>query len=182
VNRKVLAGGLLVSLPLVFLLLRSLGRDPHRVESPLVGRAAPPFSLRPLDAGAPVRLDALRGRTVVLNFWATWCVPCLQEHPVLNAGPGRFGDEVAFLGVVYEDEEDKVRRFLSEHGGSYPSFMDDGAKTAIAYGVYGVPETYFVSPQGTVASKHVGPLSMGQLVERVEHARASARAGKEEQR
>ena len=83
-NRKVLIAGLVVALPLVGLLLMSLGRDPRQVDSPLIGQKAASFSLRPVGGGAPVTLDTLRGRTLVVNFWATWCVPCFQEHPVLQ--------------------------------------------------------------------------------------------------
>jgi cytochrome c biogenesis protein CcmG/thiol:disulfide interchange protein DsbE len=107
---------------------------------------------------------------VVLNFWATWCVPCYQEHPVLAAGASRYPD-VAFVGVVYEDEEARVERYLREQGGSYPSLMDDGGKTAIAYGVYGVPETFFIAPDGTIVEKHTGPLTEGRLRTLVARAR-----------
>jgi cytochrome c biogenesis protein CcmG/thiol:disulfide interchange protein DsbE len=174
VNRKVLVAGLAVTLPLVALLLMSLGRDPHKMESPLVGRKAPPFSLRPIGGGEPVTLESLRGKTVVVNFWASWCLPCVDEHPVLVAAPRRYGSEVVFLGVVYEDEEPNVQRFLREHGASYTSLMDDGGKVSIAYGVYGVPETYFIAPDGTVVNKYTGPLRPELLDGFVQEARARA--------
>jgi cytochrome c biogenesis protein CcmG/thiol:disulfide interchange protein DsbE len=172
VNRKVLLGGLLVTLPLVALLFLSLGRDPHKVDSPLLGREAPRFALPVIGGNETVTLDSLRGRTVVMNFWATWCVPCYQEHPVLAAGPGRFGGEVVFLGVVYQDEQATVERFLREQGSAYRSLMDEEGKVAIAYGVYGVPETFFISPAGTIVDKHVGPLTASLLNRYVERARS----------
>ncbi len=173
-NRKVLLGGLLVTLPLVVLLLISLGRDPHKVDSPLVGRRAPLFSL-PVTSGAEtITLESLRGRTVVLNFWATWCVPCFEEHPVLTAAPRRYGSEVVFLGVIYQDEAGAVERFLREQGSSYPSLLDESGQVAIAYGVYGVPETFFISPDGTIVDKQVGPLKAGQLQSYIERARSHA--------
>jgi cytochrome c biogenesis protein CcmG/thiol:disulfide interchange protein DsbE len=162
VNRKVLIAGLVVTLPLVGLLRMSLGRDPHQVDSPLIGQKAAEFSLRPVGGGAPVTLQTLRGRTVVVNFWATWCVPCFQEHPVLQQAARTMGD-VTFLGVVYEDEEAKVASFLRQQGNAYPTLMDDGGKMAIAYGVYGVPETFFISPDGTIVDKYVGPLTASAL-------------------
>ncbi len=175
-NRRVLVAGLAVTLPLVALLVVSLGRDPHRMDAPLVGRPAPPFALRPAGGGQPVTLESLRGRPVLVNFWATWCVPCFQEHPVLTAGSRRYPD-VAFLGVVYEDEEPRVQRYLREQGGAYPSLMDDGGKTAIAYGVYGVPETYAIAPDGTIVDKHTGPLTDGRLRALVDKARIGAMVG-----
>ncbi len=173
-NRKVLVGGLLVTLPLVVLLLLSLGRDPRKVDSPLIGRQAPRFSLPVTNGGETVSLDSLRGRTVVMNFWATWCVPCFEEHAVLTAGPRRFGSDVVFLGVIYQDEAPNVQRFLREQGSTYSSLMDETGKVAIAFGVYGVPETFFISPAGTIVDKHVGPLSSDQLAHYVERARSGA--------
>lgn len=152
----------------------SLGRDPHKVESPLLGRKAPPFSLPAIGSDRTVTLESLRGKTVVLNFWATWCLPCVDEHPVLTAAPRRFGDDVVFLGIVYEDEAPNVQRFLRERGGSYPSLLDDGGKVAIAFGVYGVPETYFISPEGRIVNKYVGPLTPGLLSGFVQEAQAGA--------
>jgi cytochrome c biogenesis protein CcmG/thiol:disulfide interchange protein DsbE len=122
-----------------------------------------------------VTLQTLRGRTVVVNFWATWCVPCFQEHPVLQQAARTMPASVAFLGVVYEDEEAKVASFLRQQGSAYPTLMDDGGKMAIAYGVYGVPETFFISPDGTIVEKYVGPLTASALQSLV--AKASAFGG-----
>ncbi|HEY7514524.1 MAG TPA: redoxin family protein [Vicinamibacteria bacterium] len=162
-NRKVLGAGLLVALPLLALLVVNLGRDPHAMGSPLVGKKAPPFSLSPLEGGDPITLDSLRGRAVVLNFWATWCVPCMEEHEALVAGAARHADTVRFLGVVYEDDPGAVRRFLRERGQAFPSVLDQAGRTAIAYGVYGVPETYFIDAGGTIVAKQVGPLDPDAL-------------------
>jgi cytochrome c biogenesis protein CcmG, thiol:disulfide interchange protein DsbE len=176
-NRRVLLAGALVALPLVGLLFASLGRDPHKVDSPLIGKPAPPFDLAPIGGGARISLQSLRGRPVVLNFWATWCVPCFQEHPVLNLAASTMGKDVTFLGVIYEDDEAKVAAFLKERGASFPELKDDEGKTAIAYGVYGVPETFFISPTGEIVSKYVGPLDMDTLVALVQKAGGTRRAG-----
>jgi cytochrome c biogenesis protein CcmG, thiol:disulfide interchange protein DsbE len=157
-NTKVLVAGLIVVLPLLGVLLMNLGRDPHAIESPLIGRTAPPFVLRPAGGGKEVSLASLRGRPVVVNFWATFCVPCLEEHAVLARAAQDFAPKAQFLGVVYEDEEDVVLRFLKEKGQAYPSLMDPQGKTAIAFGVGGVPETYFIDAGGSVVAKYSGPL------------------------
>jgi len=177
VNRKVLVAGLLVVAPLLFVLFANLGRDPHMVDSPLIGKTAPPFALEPVGGGAPVALAALSGKPVVVNFWATWCVPCFAEHPVLAQAARAMGGDVQFLGVIYEDEEDRVAAFLKRQPSPYPSLMDDGGKTAIAYGVYGVPETYFIDARGTIAAKHVGPLDARLLSRYVRMAMESGAGG-----
>jgi cytochrome c biogenesis protein CcmG, thiol:disulfide interchange protein DsbE len=174
VHRGALVAGLLIVLPLVVVLFMNLGRNPQAISSPLVGKPAPEFRLVPVGGGAPVALAAYRGRTVVVNFWATWCAPCLQEHAALVDGARTLGADVVFLGVVYEDEETKVQRFLEQRGGAYPSLMDPDGRTAIAYGVTGVPETFFVGPQGRVSDKYAGPLDPGTLRALVRKAAASA--------
>ena len=170
VNPRVLLAGLAVVVPLVAVLLLNLGRNPHMIGSPLVGRTAPEFTLRPLDGGAPVTLASLRGRPLVLNFWATWCVPCFEEHPVLVSTARRLGDRVRFVGVIYEDSEEQVRGFLARQGSAYPSLMDPGSRTAIAFGVFGVPETYFIDAEGRIAAKHIGPLDPQSLEAKLRQA------------
>jgi cytochrome c biogenesis protein CcmG/thiol:disulfide interchange protein DsbE len=163
VNPWVLGAGLAVVVPLLAVLVMNLGRDPHSIRSPLVGRPAPAFSLAPVGGGSPVSLDSLRGRPVVVNFWATWCVPCFEEHAALTAAARTFGDDVQFLGVVYEDDEARTQAFLAERGSSYPALMDPEGRTAIAFGVFGVPETFFIDAQGHIVEKYVGPLNRGTI-------------------
>lgn len=169
VNRRVLALSLFLVLPLLLVLVLNIGRDPHTVASPLVGRPAPPFSLPPVGGGSPIALADLLGKPVVLNFWATWCVPCFEEHGVLMSG-ARTNSAVQFLGVVYEDEEEQVKGFLDRQGSRYPSLMDESGKTAIAYGVFGVPETFFIDARGTIVGKFVGPLTDAALGENLSKA------------
>jgi len=176
VNRTVVLAGAALALPLVGVLYANLGHDPHSVDSPLIGKPAPEFALPAVDGGQVVRLSDQRGRVVVVNFWATWCLPCLQEHQVLTDGARRYGDAV-FLGVIYQDEDQRVRQFGVERGAAYPSLTDELGKTAIAYGVYGVPETFFISPDGVIVDKYVGPLTHGALQERVAEARRAASPG-----
>ena len=110
----------------------------------------------------------------MINFWATWCVPCFQEHGALVAS-ARFLPDVQFLGIVYEDEEGKTDEFLRERGTSYPSLMDKDGRTAIAYGVFGVPETFFIDPEGRIVEKFVGPLDRGTILSLVAQARGGGR-------
>lgn len=159
INKTVLIVGLLLVVPLLLLFFFSFGNDPHAVRSPLIGREAPPFTLASVDDGSPISLASLKGKPVVVNFWATWCEPCKQEHGVLTQAARLYGDRVQFVGVVYEDEKPKIDAFLQRYGSGYPALMDDGGKTAIAYGITGVPETFFIDASGTITSKYNGPLS-----------------------
>jgi len=168
-NRRVLALGLLLVVPLLAILLMNLGRDPHAVRSPLVGRPAPPFTMTPVGGGAPVSLESLRGRPVVLNFWATWCAPCIQEHPALN-GVAAERKDVTFLGVVYQDEEPRIREFQRRYGSAYPSLLDPEGKAAIAYGIAGVPETFFIDTKGTIVAKVSLPLSVDEIQQHLARA------------
>lgn len=171
INRRVLLLGLVVVAALLGVLLLNLGRDPHAIRSPLVGRTAPAFSLPPVGGGAPVTSESLRGRPLVLNFWATWCAPCIEEHETLVGAARALGRDVQFLGVVYEDEEDRVQAFLRRYGSSYPSLLDPDAKTAIAYGVAGVPETYFIDAAGVIRAKVAYPLSPQAMAENIRKVR-----------
>lgn len=136
-------------------------------EAPVVGQLAPDFALRSSD-GSLVKLSDLRGKVVWLNFWATWCVPCAQEHEALVEASRTWQGRVQFLGMVYEDQEDQVLAYLRSRGGPpYPSLMDPHDRTAIAYGISGVPETFFIDAQGRIADKVVGPLRPIDLDERL---------------
>jgi cytochrome c biogenesis protein CcmG/thiol:disulfide interchange protein DsbE len=164
-NRTVLLIGILLTAALVIVFYFALGNDPTHINSPLVGRTAPEFALKAVGSGELIDLTQLRGKPVVLNFWATWCVPCYEEHPVLVANARQLGPDVQFVGVVFNDTEDKIMQFLRERGASYPTLIDEQGKTAIAYGVGGVPETFFLDKRGTVVAKYAGPLTSDALRE-----------------
>jgi cytochrome c biogenesis protein CcmG/thiol:disulfide interchange protein DsbE len=165
VNWKVLGVGLVVVVPLVAVLAAGFGYDPRAIDSPLVGKQAPDFTLSPVDGSAPIKLSSLRDEPVVLNFWATWCEPCKAEHPILLEAARQLGDRVHFVSVVYQDEPAKIQKWLAAHGSAYPTLVDQGSQAAIAFGVYGVPETYVIDQQGRITYKFVGPIDPDTLVE-----------------
>lgn len=169
-NRTVLVVGSLIGAALLGVLFVGLGRDPQKIDSPLIGRPAPPFALKAVGTGEMIDVQQLRGRPLVINFWATWCGPCYEEHPTLVQNARMFGGEVQFVGVVFNDTEEKIQQFLRERGSSYPTVLDAQGKTAIAYGVGGVPETYFVNRQGTVVAKYSGPMTTEILQANVQKA------------
>jgi len=120
-----------------------------------VGDVAPTFSTFDL-AGKAVRLADFRGQTVVLNFWASWCVPCRKEFPLLAQVDAR--PKVAVLGVVYKDTDANARAFMASHNGTWPGLKDDG-RIAKAYRVGpGIPATIVISPTGRVTLRHLGEL------------------------
>ncbi|HXH93637.1 MAG TPA: redoxin domain-containing protein [Thermoanaerobaculia bacterium] len=162
-NRTVLIVGIVIVAAIVFVLFAGLGKDPAHIDSPLVGRPAPPFALKAVGTGETIDLETLRGKPVVINFWATWCGPCYEEHPTLVANARNLQPEVQFIGVVFNDTDDKIMRFLAERGSAYPTLLDTNGKTAIAYGVGGVPETFFLNPKGTIVAKFEGPLTTEAL-------------------
>jgi cytochrome c biogenesis protein CcmG/thiol:disulfide interchange protein DsbE len=171
-NLKVLAAGGVLALALLGILVANLGRDPHLVRSPLIGGPAPEFSLPAVTGGSRVALKSLRGHPAVVNFWATWCVPCVAEQRALASAARSFSD-ARFVGIVYEDEQPKIEAFLADRPAGYPSLMDPGGRTAIAYGVFGVPETFFIDAGGRIVEKYVGPLDAATIAALVAKARSA---------
>ena len=167
-NRTVLAVGIVIAAALVGILFLGLGKDPSAIRSPLIGKTAPTFALREVGTNRTVDIASFRGKPLIINFWATWCGPCWEEHPVLVANARRLDPQVQFLGVVFQDKEDKILGFLQQRGTAYPTVVDDRGKTAIAYGVGGVPETYFLDANGVIVAKYNGPMTTDILQENLQ--------------
>jgi len=171
-NRVVLIAGILITVALVAILSAGLGKDPQHIDSPLIGKQAPDFALKAVGTGETIDLTQFRGKPLVVNFWATWCRPCYEEHPVLVSNAQMMQGQVQFLGVVFQDKEEKIQQFLNERGTAYPTLVDQAGKTAIAYGVGGVPETFFLDKNGTIVAKFVGPIDPESLQQNVRKAMA----------
>ena len=155
--------------PLLVLLAYGFRMDPRAIPSPLVGKPAAPFSLALFDGGRLSLLD-LRGKVVVLNFWASWCYPaCYEEAPVLEQGWRGWKDRgVIVVGVDIQDREEAARKFLQQFSISFPNGPDPTGKISVDYGVYGVPETFFIDRAGRIRKKHVGAVTAEVFAREVE--------------
>lgn len=130
------------------------------------GDRAPDFSLADLN-GEPVRLADFAGRPVIVNFWASWCIPaCAEEFPILAQAIEEHADVgLAVIGIVYRDRSEAARAFADEHHATWPLAMDPGERVARDYGVFGPPESWLIGPDGTVVSRHIGPFTADELAE-----------------
>jgi cytochrome c biogenesis protein CcmG/thiol:disulfide interchange protein DsbE len=150
----------LAVVPLLVLLGYGFRTDPKVIPSPLIDRPAAPFTLKTFD-GSPIALTALRGKVVVVNFWASWCYPaCYEEAPVLERGWRAYKDRgLVMVGINIQDKEAPARKFLAQFGHTFPNAPDPAGRVSVDYGVYGVPETFFIDRDGRVRYKHVGALT-----------------------
>ena len=153
---------------LAAILARGLKLDPHEVPSPLIDKPAPAFSLTRLDdAGKTVRLEDMRGKVWMLNVWASWCVSCREEHPLLLAFSKKH--LVPIYGLDYKDQRVDASGWLARFGNPYEASLFDGeGRTGIDFGVYGVPETFIIDQAGVIRMKHIGPLTEDALATKIE--------------
>jgi cytochrome c biogenesis protein CcmG/thiol:disulfide interchange protein DsbE len=150
----------LSAVPVLALLAYGFRVNPRDIPSPLVGRPAAAFSLQTFE-GAPLALEAQRGRVVVLNFWASWCHPaCYDEAPVLERNWRAYrGRGVVVIGVDIQDKLEAAQKFMLDFRLSFPNVQDTTGQVSVDYGVYGVPETFFIDRRGRIRAKHVGALT-----------------------
>lgn len=171
-------------LGLVVFLAVGLNRDPREIPSPLIGQPAPAFSLPTLSSDQPFGPEQMRGQVWLLNVWATWCVACREEHPVLVAFAQK--NKLPIVGLSYKEiqPQDEAAKFdtarklevararsalwLQRHGNPYvTSVMDLDGRVGIQYGVYGVPETYVIDKQGVIRYKRVGVVTPELLADKI---------------
>ncbi len=149
------------------------GSDPALSESPLLGEPVPDVTLSRLVGEGEVAMDDYRGSILVVNFFASWCLECRLEHDALVAASDSFtGAGVEFVGVAYQDERRDSLEFLDELGLSESTdyLFDEGSRAAIAFGVFGIPETYFIDPDGAVVGRIIGPtdaLTLGSTIDAI---------------
>ena len=174
--RRVFVSGLVVAMLgalFVFGLLR--GQPDRDIPSNLIGRTSPGFEL-PLyehyaaDFGPVLALEEYRGTPMIINFWASWCGPCYEEAPHLERIWQRYQDQVLVIGIQTQDRDARAagRAFIDRFGLSFPNVIDNDSRVSITYGLFGVPETFFVRADGTVMHKHAGPVTEAMMTERIE--------------
>jgi cytochrome c biogenesis protein CcmG, thiol:disulfide interchange protein DsbE len=175
---QVVAVGVVIAL-LGLLIWKVAKGDDSAVTSSLAdGKAvpAPDFTLAKLDGSGDLALESLRGKTVVLNFWASWCGPCKDETPLLQKGWQRWqGKDVVFVGIDVKDFRGDARSFVRRFGVTYPNVYDGKGSTVGRYGVTGFPETYFIDARGRVVYRIAGPVDEAdELDDGIERALAGA--------
>lgn len=162
--------GLALTLTLAF------RREPHDIRTGTVGKPAPAFTLPNLDGSGTISLEQYKGKVVVLNFWASWCVPCKEENPALAAFWDRYrGTDVILLGINFQDSTDAAREYTARLGNTWPTAVDDSGQVALNYGVFGPPETYFIGADGVIAGRHIGPIDLATLSNGVETLRKATK-------
>lgn len=128
-----------------------------------IGDLAPAFALADLD-GNPLRLEDLRGRPVIVNFWASWCGPCVEEFPLLrSAAAAHAGDGLAIVGIVFRDRSEAAREFRTRMAGTWPAVMDPGEAVAARFGIIGPPDTFFIDRDGVIVARQLGQLTAADM-------------------
>lgn len=176
-----ITGVLAITLIVVLLVVLGSGfrkADARDVRSAIIGGPAPAFELEQLDGSGTLRLanQLASGKAVALYFFASWCVPCRQEYPTLVRVWERYrSSDVVLIGALFQDSRDAGLEFHRKLGGTWPTVYDEGSRTALAYGVFGIPESFFISRDGTVVSRRIGLMGEPALAGEIEKARRASR-------
>ncbi|MGH2471319.1 MAG: TlpA family protein disulfide reductase [Candidatus Limnocylindria bacterium] len=150
-------------------------RDPHDIRTGTVGKPAPAFTLERLDGSGKVTLADLEGKVVVVNFFASWCLPCTQENPALVRVYERYrGSDVVMLGVNLQESRENGLAYVRRMGIPWATLADDDGRVVLSYGVFGPPETFFISRGGIIEGRHIGPIDEATLVKGIEELRGQA--------
>jgi cytochrome c biogenesis protein CcmG/thiol:disulfide interchange protein DsbE len=161
---------LAVIAPILALLAFGFTRDARYISSPLIAKPAAPFTITRFDGGKLALAD-LRGKAVFLNFWASWCPPCRAEARDLEAAWRKVKDKnMVFIGVALQDTDRNSIEFLKEFDITYPNGKDESGKIAVDYGTWGIPESFFLDPQGRITYKHVGGIRAPLVIAKLEEA------------
>ena len=154
------------------------GMDPSTVDSPMVGQPIPDVTLPRLEGDGEVSLRDVDAEVLVVNFWASWCVPCRSEHDDLLAAATRYeNDDVRFVGIVYQDQKDRAVEFLDELGRGYDHLVDPGSRAALDFGVFGIPETYVIDAEQIIRAKIIGESNLDLLSRTIEDVLAGRQPG-----
>jgi cytochrome c biogenesis protein CcmG/thiol:disulfide interchange protein DsbE len=146
-------------------------REPRYIYSRLIGKPAPSFELALFD-GSRLRLADLRGKVIFVTFWSSWCPPCRAEAHELEEAWKRFKEQdVVFVGIAIQDRREDALAFVREFNLSYPTGLDASGKIPIDYGVWGIPETFFINREGVITYKHVGTVGTALIVTKLDEAR-----------
>jgi cytochrome c biogenesis protein CcmG/thiol:disulfide interchange protein DsbE len=158
---------LILFIGLVVFLAIGLSRDPQEIPSPLINKVAPAFEVAQLaDSSKTFSPASMKGQVWVLNVWASWCVACREEHPVLVELAK--SKQAPVIGLDYKDKREDALAMLANQGNPYLlSAFDANGRVGIDYGVYGVPETYIIDKAGVIRFKHIGPLTMNILNQKI---------------
>lgn len=174
-NILLVFAGLAIGVGLGFLLLASCGLSgyligarvvnsgSHEDEQPKVGSVAPDFKLTTIS-GEPIRLSELRSQAVILNFWATWCGPCVEEMAIIQSYSEEYAQDLIVLGINADEPLRKVSSFVDQHGLSFPVLLDPDSRIQDLYKVRAFPTSYFIDTEGTIRAIHIGLLSESLLV------------------
>lgn len=158
---------LIVALLMFGVLFKGLFLHPTVVDSPLLNKAAPPFSLPQLHENTRVfSPQEMLGKVWLLNVWASWCFACREEHPLLMQMASKSG--ISIYGLNYKDTPEEAQRWLLQYGNPYRvSAVDTDGRVGIEYGVYGVPETFVIDKQGIIRHKVIGPVTVDELQNKI---------------